>query len=232
MRRSRDTGDAAAGAIAGRPPRRHGEQATRWWWVRHAPVAHLAHEIYGNTDPDCDTSQTPAFVSLAQRLPHDAVWVVSSLRRTHQTAQAIGRAGYALPALIVEPELGEQNFGDLHGRSHTEHAAARGDSFTGFWPLPPAECPPNGESLVAVQARVLEVVRRLGREHRGRDIVCVSHGGPILSVVGHALGLALDGAVRISLPNLSLTLLHELHEPLPGGPRWRAICVGERAHGE
>jgi broad specificity phosphatase PhoE len=207
------------------------ENATRWWWVRHAPVAHLRHEIYGSTDPDCDTSHAQAFTSLARKLPVDAVWVVSSLRRTHQTARAIGRAGYALPELLEEPDLGEQNFGDLHGRTHTEHAATRRDSFTGFWPLPPDQRAPNGESLMSVQARVLEVVQRLGREHRGRDIVCVSHGGPILSVVSHALGLELGRAVSISLPNLSLTLLHELHEPLPEGPRWRAICVGERAHG-
>ena len=208
----------------------HLQKATRWWWIRHAPVSHLTHEIYGNTDPDCDTSQTQAFASLARRLPTDAVWVVSSLRRTHQTAQAIGRAGYALPELREEPDIGEQNFGDLHGRSHSDHAATRRDSFTGFWPLPPDECPPNGESLTTVQARVLAVVQRLGREHHGRDIVCVSHGGPILTMVGHALGLDLAGAVSFSLPNLSLTLLHEIHEPLPEGPRWRAICVGERAH--
>ena len=208
----------------------HSEKATRWWWVRHAPVSHLTHEIYGNTDPDCDTSQTPAFVSLARKLPRDAVWVVSSLRRTHQTAHAIGRAGYALPELREEPDLGEQDFGDLHGRSHVEHANTRSDNFTGFWPLPPDECPPNGESLTTVQARVLTVTQRLGREHRGRNIVCIAHGGTILSVVSHALNLELNHAVSISLPNLSLTLLHELHEPLPAGPRWRAICVGERAH--
>ncbi len=205
------------------------ENATRWWWIRHAPVSHLSHEIYGNTDPDCDTSQREIFSSLAKRLPEDALWVVSSLRRTHQTAQAIGRAGYALPELRVEPELGEQDFGDLHGRRHTDHAATRRDSFVGFWPIAPSEQAPNGESLAGVQARVVSVVERLGPEHSGRDIVCVSHGGPILSILSHALGLDLERAVSFSVPNLSLTRLHQLHAPISGGPRWRAICVGETA---
>ncbi len=205
---------------------------TRWWWIRHAPVTHLAHEIYGNTDPDCDTTDQGSFVDLAGRLPHDAVWVVSSLRRTHQTARAIGRAGYTLPALREEEALGEQDFGALHGRPHIEHESSRSDPFVGLWPLPPEQVAPGGESLAQVRRRVVSVVDRLGQELRGRSIVCISHGGPIVSVLSHALDLELGQAVRFPVPNLSLTLLHELDPPLPSGRRWRAMCVGERARGK
>lgn len=44
------------------------ENATRWWWVRHAPVSHLRHEIYGSTDTDCDTSHARAFTSLQRNV--------------------------------------------------------------------------------------------------------------------------------------------------------------------
>ena len=64
---------------------------TRWWWIRHAPVFGGASRLYGQEDLDCDVSDTPRYEALASRLPDDAVWIVTNLVRTHQTAE-IGRA--------------------------------------------------------------------------------------------------------------------------------------------
>lgn len=201
---------------------------TRWWWIRHAPVSHLHDRIYGSTDPDADTSDASAFEALARRLPEDALWVVSSLRRTHQTARAIERGGYPLPGWIEEPGIGEQDFGALHGVLHVDHAATRTDAFHGFWPNDPYERAPGGESLELVQQRVMAAVARLSEQHPGRDIVCVAHGGPIVCAVGAALDLDLRRAVAFSIPNLSLTRIHRLHAPRAGGPAWRVLGVGER----
>ena len=66
------------------------EIATRFWWVRHAPVGH-GGRIYGQADLSCDCSQMALFAGLAGQLPGDAVWVTSNLRRTHETAAAIIR---------------------------------------------------------------------------------------------------------------------------------------------
>ena len=87
---------------------------------------------------------------MSRHLPADAIWVVSHLRRTHQTAAAIGRAGYDLPELRIEPGFGEQNLGALHGRKHVEHTSLRSDPYEGFWPIHPEETPPGGESWVDV----------------------------------------------------------------------------------
>jgi len=67
-----------------------GETATttRFWWVRHAPVAHEGR-IYGQKDMPCDCTDTAVFTGLARQLPRDAAWVTSNLRRTHETARAI-----------------------------------------------------------------------------------------------------------------------------------------------
>jgi broad specificity phosphatase PhoE len=204
------------------------DNATHFWWIRHAPVPQLADRIYGNTDPECDVSDRAAFARLAERLPREAVWTISHLQRTRQTAQAIAAEGYALPELIVEPSIGEQDFGALHGVLHAEHAARRDDAFQGFWPLDPEQPAPGGESLADVRNRVGTAVDRLASDHAGRDIVCVSHGGAILSAVSHALGLGLASAVSLSIPNLSLTRLSVLRAPRPGGPRWRVLGIGER----
>lgn len=204
------------------------DDLTRWWWIRHAPVPQLSDRIYGNTDPDCDVSSRAHFDWLAARLPERALWICTHLRRTRQTAEAIGRAGYALPEFAVEADFGEQDFGELHGAKHTERARTRTDSFRRFWPTAPSERPAGGESLEEVFARVAGAVERWSQRHRGRDIVCVSHGGPIRGALAQALSLAPRNAVSLRVPNLSLTRIERLHAPMPGGPEWRVECVAER----
>ena len=78
---------------------------TRWWWIRHAPVTHLAGFIYGDSDPEADVTDLALFQSVARKLPQDAVWVITSLQRTEQTAEAIAHAGCDVPQPLVEPEL-------------------------------------------------------------------------------------------------------------------------------
>ena len=37
--------------------------ATRWWWIRHAPVPGAEGRLNGQRDIDCDTSDAAAFVT-------------------------------------------------------------------------------------------------------------------------------------------------------------------------
>ena len=199
--------------------------STRWWWVRHAPVTHLQDYVYGDSDPHADVSDLALFQSVARRLPSDAVWIVTNLQRTVQTAQAIARAGYALPEPLVEPAFREQGFGDWHGRLHTERNAERNDPFIGIWNCAPEEIPPGGESFVALMARVANAVDRLTAQHRGRDIVCVAHGGSIRAALAQALGLSPAIALSFAIDNVSLTCLERLHEGSAEAPQWRVRAV-------
>jgi alpha-ribazole phosphatase len=91
-------------------------------------VAH-GGRIYGRLDLGCDCSETATFSGLAGQLPRDAVWVTSNLRRTHETAAAILRAGLPGPRHIPGPEaiaiadLAEQDFGDWQGLVYDEFQA-------------------------------------------------------------------------------------------------------------
>ena len=46
-----------------------GVTATRWWWVRHAPVRSDNGNIYGQIDIDCDCSDTVVFDAVGKVLP-------------------------------------------------------------------------------------------------------------------------------------------------------------------
>ena len=59
---------------------------------------------YGQSDMPCDCTDAAVFAGLARQLPRDAVWVTSHLRRTHETARAIVRAGLPGPTDIPGPD--------------------------------------------------------------------------------------------------------------------------------
>src|ERR1700690_4119104 len=83
-----------------------GVVATRWWWVRHAPVREDGGRIYGQKDIGCDTSDREVFEAVGKILPRNAVWYASNLRRTHQTADAIWAGGFPKPAWLRMHEAG------------------------------------------------------------------------------------------------------------------------------
>ena len=180
---------------------------TRWWWVRHAPVINPGGRIYGQDDLDCDCSDTAAFEALARLLPAGPVWVTSHLRRTHQTARAIRARlpGDGHPEPLAEPDLAEQHFGDWQGLTHDQLAERRNGQWHRFWHAPAVEAPPGGESFVQVVERVAAVIARLSREHAGRDIVAVTHGGTIRAALAVALDLDPERALAIATENCGLT---------------------------
>ncbi len=202
---------------------------TQLWWVRHAPVAH-GGRIYGRADLSCDCSDAAAFAGLAAQLPGGAVWATSDLRRTHETAAAIIRAGLPGPRPIPGPEaimmadLAEQNFGDWQGLTYDELHRSRNGDFHRFWHAPAHEAPPGGESFVAVVERVSRAVSELVAAHAGRDIIAVAHGGTIRAALAVALGLDPEAALAISVENCSLTRID--HVAGPGrGHGWRVVTV-------
>jgi alpha-ribazole phosphatase len=171
-----------------------------------------------------------AFAALAAKLPRDAVWIASPLRRTHMTAAALVAAGadgpdpIPGPDIAIEPELIEQNFGDWQGVKYSELHARRGEEWRGFWLAPADETPPGGESFSAVLRRAQPAILRLNEHYRGRDIVAVSHGGIIRTALALALGLAPANALGFAVDNLSLTRIE--HSPQAGGVQgWGVVAV-------
>jgi alpha-ribazole phosphatase len=205
------------------------EIATRFWWVRHAPVAH-AGRVYGQGDLSCDCSETTLFTGLAEKLPRNAVWATSNLRRTHETAAAIIRAGLAGPqpipgpGAIEMPDLAEQDFGEWQGLTYEELEESRAGEFHRFWHAPAHEAAPGGESFVAVIERVSRAIHRLIEAYPGRDIIAIAHGGTIRAALALALGLDPEAALAFTIENCSITRIDRIDGP-GMGHGWRVVTV-------
>jgi len=205
------------------------EIATRLWWIRHAPVDH-GGRIYGQLDLSCDCSETAIFAGLAEQLPQDAVWVTSNLRRTHETAAAIIRAGLPGPDRIPGPEavaiddLAEQHFGKWQGLTYEDLQETRIGDFHRFWHAPAHEAAPDGESFLAVIERVSRAVQRLVEMHAGRNVIAVAHGGTIRAALALALGLEPEAALAFTIENCSITRIDHVNGSGVGHD-WRVVTV-------
>lgn len=191
--------------------------ATHWWWVRHATVPGGGTRIFGRRDVDCDVSDAASLRALAAVLPRDAVGIVSSLRRTRQTYDALVAAGAGLPPAIEEPDLAEQSFGRWEGLSWPEMEKLDAATYAAFWADPTRQAPPDGESYAAMLARVAAAIAAITARFPGRDLVCVSHGGTIRAAVATALALAPETAMAIVIDNLTLTRISYVESGLLRG---------------
>ncbi len=205
-------------------------QVTRWWWVRHAPVIGVDGVIYGADDVACDVSDRPRFEALARTLPGDAVWMTSHLSRTVKTARAIAEAGLAFPEPMVERDLAEQNFGDWQGKSWAEMRELDPAAHDAFWQDPTRARPPGGESFADQIGRTARVIERMTARHPGRDLVAVAHGGTIRAAVAHALGLAPEQGMALTVSTLSVSVLEHVKDGLlrGRGGQWRVVGVNRQ----
>lgn len=203
---------------------------TRWWWVRHAPVvdAHFGR-LSGQADVDADLSDLQSFARLAPELPKDALWILSTLKRTEQTAQALSQAGPLEITAVREEKFAEQAFGDWTNKTWDE--VGNGEDAQAFWNNPAGTRPPGApsESFEDLYCRVAPHIDQLTFDHGGRDIVCISHAGPIRAAMALALSLTPEQALRIDVQNTALTRLDFISvEPkVLGMGHWRVIGLNQ-----
>ena len=200
---------------------------TRWHIIRHAPVENPDGKIYGTLDKCANTSNSATFRSLVRKLPQNSVSVVSHLKRTQQTLNALVIAGLETQNPIVESRLAEQDFGDWTGKTYDEARSLYGNEYNRFWLAPVTEKPPNGESFLEVIDRVKFCLTELNTKFKGRNVICIAHGGSIRAALSIALNLSAESAISFATDNLSITLLDYLHPETGflGGWRVRGVNI-------
>jgi len=171
-----------------------GEKTTRIYMVRHGATQLSAEDRFAGA-VNVELSEEGKFQAgrLAERLADDSITAVycSPLTRTVQTATILA-SPHDLP-LIHEEGLREIHHGhwesmrraDVEEQFPEEYAAWEEDPFT-FAPL-------GGEAGVNVIARALPVIRKIVVEHRGQNVIVVSHKATLRLLISSLLGFDARG---------------------------------------
>ena len=175
---------------------RHGE--TEW---------NTEGRLQGNSDVKLSAEGIHQAYLLAEhaQLPNVDVIYSSDLSRAVETAKVLG-AKFNLP-VTTTPNLREINFGDWEGKSIAELNEKHPKSFGRFFTAPERCHPPNGETFLEAQARVMNVVRNIIAEHDNRNVVIVAHGAVNRLILGAALDMPIHKMWAISQFNTALNIL-------------------------
>lgn len=179
---------------------RHGE--TDW---------NRANRVQGHTDIPLNEEGRRQAERLAARLAGFEIHaiVASDLVRAAETARIVGAAMGLAP--VLSPAWREIGLGELEGRDGTGarrdfgelvSAAARQEAPLGA----------GAETFSAFEARIVAGLAQIGREHAGRNVLVVSHGGTLKTLIAHLLGLPAPRIERLSLrANAGLSVIDYRH---------------------
>ena len=153
-------------------------EPTRIIAIRHGETTwNVDTRIQGGLDIPLNATGRVQAARMARALKDEPIAAVyaSDLARAWETAAYLGQA-HGLP---VTPEAGlrERGFGDFEGKTFAEIEALLPDQSMRWRKRDPEFAPAGGESLLALNHRVVEATERLAARHPGELIALVGHGG-------------------------------------------------------
>jgi broad specificity phosphatase PhoE len=164
--------------------------------VRHGRTeANASGVLLGRLDPGLDDLGRRQAEALAPALAGAHRVVTSPLRRTRETAAALG-----LPVTVDERWI-ELDYGALDGVPMRDVPA----EVWSRWVADVDFAPEGGESLAALGLRVRTACDDLAEEAADRDIVVVTHVSPVKAAVAWALGVGDEVSWRLYVAPASVT---------------------------
>jgi broad specificity phosphatase PhoE len=142
-------------------------------------------------------TQVQDAVELARVLQPDLI-VTSPLIRARQSAEIIA-AGLGGVQVVDEPQIEEVRYGSWEGMTY--HQLIEDPAYIDYRKAPLETPMPGGESILDVQKRGVEAVKRQIAANSGKRLLFVSHGDIIRTVLCHFIALDLKYFHRIRVDN-------------------------------
>jgi len=193
------------------------QKALRFFLVRHGETAENIRMRYLGTRDEPLTDQGirqahQAAAALSQ-LPIRMI-ISSPMRRAADTAGIIRKACDV--ELSLDSRLAEGSFGNWEGLSRAEVLAlgSPDSELLARWESDPSCAPPGGESIVAIQHRVIGLAEELKKELPAASVVLVSHVGPIKALLAAAMDIPLQSSRRLFLDPGTISVVEWTPRPL------------------
>ncbi len=133
-----------------------------------------------------------------QKRPVDVIYS-SDLKRAYQTAEAIARAKDL--QIRILPGLREVNVGKLEGMTWAEVK----ENYSNWVKSGHNHGYPGGETRLDIENRVKNTWEYIAKRHSNENVVLVSHGGIIKSLICLLLGINNENRSRFVIDNSSVT---------------------------
>jgi broad specificity phosphatase PhoE len=170
------------------------QKATRIYMVRHGATKLSTEDRFAGA-VDVELSENGKFQAerLAERLADDSITAVycSPMTRTIQTATIL--ASPHRLSLIHRDGLREINHGHWEGMRRADVEAQFPDEYAAWEEDPLTFAPQGGEAGINVIARALPVIREIVLEHRGQNVLIVSHKATLRLIISSLLGFDARG---------------------------------------
>lgn len=156
---------------------------------------------WGRTDVALSARGLQQMRDAVAMLPVERI-VTSPLQRCRAFADELS-ACRGLP-LSIEPRLQELDFGHWDGRAAADIMTDDANALEKFWRNPNLHPPPGGETVRALIARVGAAIRDVMGRTEGRNVLAVTHGGPIRTILCLMQGHPIEAMLEIDVPHASV----------------------------
>lgn len=158
----------------------------------------------GSTDTELSPAGLLAMEKAITSTPNYDLIISSPLRRCLAFAKQLNDVTN-IP-LVINKQWQEIDFGTWDGMAYDVLWEKYGSDVSKYWDNPWQHTPPEAESLISFNHRILEAWSNLLDKYQGKNILLITHGGVIRQIIHQTLNLPQDNThlSRISLPYASL----------------------------
>ena len=190
---------------------------TEFTFVRHGETdANISGILQGQGDCPLNANglaQADAAAEYLRDTPFDAIYA-SDLSRAAETARRIRELGHADVPFITTRDLREMDCGELENKTWLELKERYPGQMAIFYRDTAAGIFPGGESKDGFQSRVSQFLEMALKQHRGKRILLVSHGGVLQRVFRHIAGPVSAGNLLplAGYASISQFIYNEVHQ--------------------
>ena len=195
------------------------EPITKIYFVRHGETkANVRHLLFGHLDWDLTNEgikqAKKAAINLAKvgvgfkPTPTAFHLIISSpLKRAKHTAKIIAKR-LSIKKIITDKNLMEKSEGLWEGKSFWEVRKEDPKNYKRWLKDPYNEKPPKGESVADLDKRIKKFYKTVLKKYLGKNIIIVTHSGPIRLFVLNLLGVDIRKFWYLKVECGSITEVH------------------------
>ncbi|EDQ01635.1 histidine phosphatase family protein [Shewanella benthica] len=167
---------------------------THFMLLRHGLPEQAGH-LLGRTNPALTEQGWQQMRRSAATLNFDIIISSPLIRCQHFASRLATERGAELRVL---PQWQELDFGLWDGKSIASLWEDERQAYSQYWHDPFIHTPPEGETSVALLARVSESINQLSRQYRGKRVLIVTHSGVMRITLSWLMSGAHQGNPHLS----------------------------------